>query len=287
MENEKQFVLSCVDGSSFSQVVSDYAAWIAKTVNVPLRLLHTIEHRNIPPVTDLSGTIGLGASEELLIELTQLEESRSRLLVKKGNIMLQAAKERALEAGVDIVNIEQRHGNLTEALVEMEDAIRVLVVGIRGESHDDRQTGVGTQLETIVRSLHKPILVVNKVFERPKKIMLAYDGSDAAKKALSMVASSLLFKSIPCHLIHVVNADAEQDPVLHEAENILRDAGISVSGIMLRGKIDEVLSAYQAEHDIDLTVMGAFSHNRVRDFLLGSFTAKMLASTQKPLLLLR
>ena len=38
---------------------------------------------------------------------------------------------------------------------------------------------------------------------------------------------------------------------------------------------------------IDLTIMGAFSHNRFRDFLLGSFTAKMLAATNRPLLLLR
>ena len=43
----------------------------------------------------------------------------------------------------------------------------------------------------------------------------------------------------------------------------------------------------QIENDIELTLMGAFSHNRFRDLLLGSFTAKMLAATNRPLLLLR
>ncbi|MFU8788635.1 MAG: universal stress protein, partial [Methylobacter sp.] len=38
---------------------------------------------------------------------------------------------------------------------------------------------------------------------------------------------------------------------------------------------------------IDMTVMGAFGHTRIRDWLLGSFTVKMLTHSNKPLLLLR
>jgi nucleotide-binding universal stress UspA family protein len=33
--------------------------------------------------------------------------------------------------------------------------------------------------------------------------------------------------------------------------------------------------------------MGAFSHNRLRELVFGSFTMKMLLNTQQPLLLLR
>jgi len=36
-----------------------------------------------------------------------------------------------------------------------------------------------------------------------------------------------------------------------------------------------------------ILLMGAFSHTRIHDLLLGSFTTKMLMHTQKPLLLLR
>lgn len=45
--------------------------------------------------------------------------------------------------------------------------------------------------------------------------------------------------------------------------------------------------SYQAEHDIDLTLMGAFSHTRLRELVLGSLTAKVLLKSNKPLLLLR
>jgi len=47
------------------------------------------------------------------------------------------------------------------------------------------------------------------------------------------------------------------------------------------------LCDYQAQHEIDMTVMGAFSHTRFHDWLLGSFTEKMLTQSPKPLLLLR
>jgi Universal stress protein UspA and related nucleotide-binding proteins len=102
-----------------------------------------------------------------------------------------------------------------------------------------------------------------------------------------MVATSPLFKSMPCHLVHVAANANESDNLLTDASQRLEAAGITVTCATLEGKSEDVLPGYQAEHNIDLTVMGAFSHNRVRDFLLGSFTATMLRKTQKPLLLLR
>ncbi|WP_045856969.1 universal stress protein [Teredinibacter purpureus] len=287
MSTNKQLVLSCIDSSQFSGAVCEYAAWVARTVNAPLKLLHTIEHNPAPVVADYSGAIGLGSSEELLSELTRVEAERSKLLIQKGNLMLQAAKEMTLESGVAEVHTSQRHGSLSESLVEMEEDIRLLVVGIRGEHHASEEKGLGRKLETTIRAVQKPILVVNKTYTEPKKVMLAYDGSDAAQRALEMVATSPLFKNLPCHLVHVVAKALDSDILLSEATAHLQAAGIDVTSVCLVGNSEDVLPAYQTEHDIDLMLMGAFSHNRVRDFLLGSFTLTMLRKTQKPLLLLR
>lgn len=285
-------ILACVDGSSVSEAVCDYAIWVASILNQPLCFLHTIEHKPEPAVADLSGAIGLGSSEELLEELASVEQQRNSLLIKKGSLMLQAAKQKAESAGLDKVHIQQRHGSLIEALVDLEDRIGMLIIGIRGEQHDQErltkeQQGIGTQLETVVRALHRPILVINKTFAQPKNIMLAYDGSAAADKALELVANSPLTKDILCHLVHVTEDGQSDVQLLERAADQLISAGVKVKGIGLEGKIETVLTNYQAQENIDLMVMGAFSHNRIRDFLLGSFTANMLASTQRPLLLLR
>jgi len=286
-ENIKdQFVLSYIDASSFSEAVCDYSAWITKAIDMPLKLLHTIDNHSFPAVTDLSGAIGLGARSDLLEELTELEQSRGKLLIKKGQIMLDAAKKHVQSQGIENVITKQRHGSLSESLVELEKQIRVLVIAVRGEEHNDH-IDHGSQLETLIRSLHKPILVVNKEFSLPKKIMLAYNGKAASKKVVQMVANSKLFKNLPCHLVNVSNDKERSSALLQEASNVLSAGGIEHISMTLTGKIDDALIEYRAEQDIDLTLMGAASHHRVRDFLLGSFTAKMLERTKRPLLLLR
>ncbi len=281
-----EFVLCCIDGSSVTEAVCDYSSWIAKTTGAPLKLLHTIEHKDNATASDYSGAIGLGSSEELLNDLAEIEQKHSQLLIKQGELMLNAARERVEQSGVDKdkIKVRQRHGTLSESLVELEQQIDILVVGIRGEEHEEADSGIGTQLETVIRSLHKPILVVNRDFCEPKTIMLAYDGSESCKKALEMVATCELFKMTPCHIVHVGNSP---DSLLETAAETLRKAGNPVTTAQLDGNIEEALVQYQRAHQIELTIMGAFSHNRFRDFLLGSFTAKMLAATRRPLLLLR
>jgi len=277
-------ILACIDGSSISSSVCDYAAWIANTTERPLKLVHTIEQNYNAAISDYSGAIGLGSQQALLKELTEVEQTHASLLIKKGQIMLNAAKQRVQEFGVASVETYQHKGSLAESLVDLEKDMRVMVIGIRGEQHDDDHDGIGHKLESVIRAIHRPILVVNKEYQQPNRVMLAHDGSDFCKKALQMMATSKLFKNLDCHIVHVGSNGEE---LLESAVKILSDAHIQVTSIQLEGEVDKVLADYQLKNDIDLTLMGAFSHNKFRDFLLGSFTAKMLEATNRPLLLLR
>lgn len=279
-------VLACIDGSTYSTAVCDYAAWISTRTGAPLKLLHNIEQRDTPPA-DLSGAIGLGSQEHLLNDLIELEQQRNKLELERGKIMLEAAKERVMQSGIEEPILWQRHGSLTETLVDCEEEIRVLVLGIRGEAHGEDSKSLGNQLENIARALHRPIMVVNREFTPPQRIMLAYDGSDGARKALDMVAKSPLFKDLPCHIVHVGQDDEASESLLEEAAERLNTAGLETITARLTGKVGDALCTYQAVNDIDLTLMGAFSHTRFRELLLGSFTAKMLLTTRQPLLLLR
>lgn len=282
-EHNNNYVLGCIDGGGLSTAVCDYAAWVSKAVDAPLKLLHNIEQRSRAEV-DLSGSIGLGSQEELLEELTRVEQERSRLLMDKGKLMLEAARKRCEEDGVSDLEAWQRHGSLQEALVELEEDIRVLVMGVRGEEHGEGE--LGAHLETVIRALHRPVLVVNCEFNAPQEIMLAYNGTEAAEKALEMVVASPLLRGLPCHLVYVGDEQRAQE-ALDAATRTLKVAGVEHRAVHLQGKIDEALCQYQAEHNIGLTVMGAYSHHRLRSMLLGSFTARMLTATQRPLLLLR
>lgn len=285
--NNNGKILACIDASHFSASVCDYAAWIHRRTQAPVQLLHNLEQGPTVVPNDYSGTIGLGSRETLMQELTDIEAERSRLMLEQGKLMLSAARDRITAAGVAEPEVKQRHGGLTESLIDLEDDIRVLVLGIRGEAHADDDRHLGGHLESVIRSLHKPVLVVNVDFAEPKRVMLAYDGSDASGKALDMLANRPLFNGLEIHLVTVGEDPGTAQSLQQAATLKLRDAGHSVSAVTLGGKPSEELVRYQAEHDIDLTLMGAFSHTRLRDLVLGSLTVKLLLRANKPLLLLR
>jgi nucleotide-binding universal stress UspA family protein len=65
------------------------------------------------------------------------------------------------------------------------------------------------------------------------------------------------------------------------------NANIDVETKSLSGDSFEALLSYQKENNIDIIAMGAYSHNRFRSAIFGSFTTKMLLNSKVPLLLFR
>ena len=127
-------VTACIDGSAFAVSVCDAAVWASQRLSAPLSFLHVIDRQEGAGETnsDLSGSIGLGAREHLLEELATLDEQRGRIAQEQGRLMLEAAYERAVQAGIAEPRPRQRNGELVETLEELEDEIRLLVIGKRG-----------------------------------------------------------------------------------------------------------------------------------------------------------
>jgi len=288
MSNDKPVVMACIDDSKLSDAVCDYAVWIAQRVNVPLKLLNTIDHHpETAEITDLSGNLGVNSRDQLLEDITDVEHIKSKALIQKGKTILEAAKERVTAQGFSDPVVRLQHGNLIDSLIELEQGIRVLVIGARGKVHEDMPDKIGAKLEEMIRSLHLPILVAYEEFKEPENIMIAYDGSDCANKAVEMVANSPLYRGLTCHLVNVSNKSSAEELLQKAADKLRHTSDLKIITASLHGKAEQALCDYQKEQNIELTIMGAFSHTRLHDILLGSFTVKMLLNTNNPLLLLR
>ena len=279
-------VVACIDGSRYSQAIAEYAAWLSLRLAAPLTLLHNLEHSVNAAEPDYSGAIGLDSQAQLLEELTAIEAQRSRLLLEQGKQMLSVAKQHAIKVGVEVPLLKQRHDGLTESLIAMENSIQLLVLGIRGEEHDRDEHHLGGHLESSIRALHRPILVVNNDFHIPQRILLAYDGSAASIKALDLLTDRSLFTDLEIHLVTIAE-QAKAEAIQSAAIEKLVARGHQVVASVAGGEPSDTLHQYQVEHEIDLTIMGAFSHTRLHDWVLGSMTVKMLLSSSQPLLLLR
>ncbi|MHB1213557.1 MAG: universal stress protein [Thiobacillus sp.] len=280
-------VIACIDGSRLTLAVCDYAAWASRRLDAPLDFLHVLGRSEYPIPTDLSGNIGLGSREHLLQELATLDAQRSKVALEQGRLMLDAAKERAVADGVVRPSSRQRHGELVDTLRELESDIRLLVMGRQGERGDGAGGQVGSHLENVVRTLHRPILVIPSDYTEPHRILIAFDGSATTRKAVEMVARSPLLRGLPCHVVMVGEDGAEPREQLGWARTHLETAGFGITAEIRQGEVEAVLCAYRTEHEIDLIVMGAYGHSRIREFLIGSTTTKLVRQSTVPLLLLR
>ncbi|MEQ6889976.1 universal stress protein [Halomonas sp. CS7] len=280
-------VMAAIDGSQFSAGVCDYAAWASLALGAPLTFLHVVDNHPQTAEADLSGNLGLGAREHLLEELSHLDEQRAKVAQEQGRLMLKAAKERAIEDGVSDPATRQRNGTLVETLAELEADMRLLVIGKRGEGAHQASDHLGSNLERVVRTLHRPILMAPETFTRPERVMIAFDGSKTTRKGVEMLAKSPLFNGIPCHVVIVGAETGDNRSQLEWALSTLREAGHEAEGAIRAGEVEETLRGYQQEHGIDLLVMGAYGHSRIRHLLVGSTTTTMLRRTSLPVLLLR
>ncbi len=288
-------VMACIDQSPYAEAVCDFAAWSAERMKAPLSFLHVLDSTsgNVPGDRNLTGTIGLGAREDLLERLSELDEERARLAMEQGRQLLAGAVERArkvapgLEEATRPIETRQRHGELVDALLAVEAETRMLVLGKRGAGSAAQRGHLGRHLEEVIRAVSKPILVAQQSFAPPERIMFAYDGSGTARKGLQMLAGSPLFRGIPCHLVYVGADKPEARKTLDHAARALDAAGFEAEAALVPGNPDDALSRYQAEHGIDLLIMGAFGHSRIRHLILGSTTTAMLRRCTVSVMVLR
>jgi len=278
--------MACIDGSTQAAAVCDCAVWASQRLGSPLSLLHVLDQQRYPLSGDFSGIIGLGSREFLLEELASLDEKRNKLALEEGRMMLDAARQRAVKAGVE-PTLRHRHGDLVESLRELEGGIRLLVIGKQGEDSGSEVQLIGSQLESVIRTMHRPILVTPADFKAPASAMLAFDASATSRKGVEMLVASPLLKGMPIHLVTVSSDTHEARAALDAARDKLADAGFEVHVAILEGEVEARLRDYQAEHSIELLVMGAYGHSRIRQFFVGSTTTNMLRSATTPLLLLR
>ena len=283
----KHRVTACIDGSAISTAVCDTAAWVSVILEAPLTFLHVLEKSRSPAKEDLSGAIGLGSREHLLDKLTALDEKRNKLAIEHGKYILEDAVQRATTAGVIDVSSEQRHDQLLEALLACEDNTRLYVIGRLGEDHDINKQVIGSHIENLVRAIHTPILMATGQFSTPGNYMLAYDGSETADRAIDRIANSPLLSKLQGHVVMVGKDTSENQSCLENACKTLTNKGRQVQSHLIQGDINAGLMDFQERFNIELKVMGAYGHSRIREFIIGSNTTKMLATSTVPVLILR
>ncbi len=145
--------------------------------------------------------------------------------------------------------------------------------------------------EAVIFGSGKPTLILPQS-PRPRPfglgtVAVAWDFSRAAARAVSD-GLPLLEQAKKVRVVTILNEKHLDNE--HSAEELSKNLsrhGIDVvlDRVDARGRpIGEVLGAYVASHDVDLLVMGAYGHSRLREFVLGGATKSLLSKPPLPIL---
>lgn len=280
-------ILACTDGSQYAPSVYEHAAWAASRTKAPVKVLHVLEREENSRGRDLTGSLGFDAGAELMEELVELDEAHARVARMRGEAVLKNAKEQLLKEGIQENDAVQRHGSLVDTVVEFEEESGLLILGKRGGHADFAKGHLGSNLERVVRTAVIPVLVASRAFKPIDSFLIAFDGGASALKAVHYVASSPLLKGMTCHLVAVGKPESEAARELESATMALQGAGFEVKSDLLEGHPEDVIKKEVESRGIDLLVMGAYGHSRIRRLLIGSTTTDLVRECLIPLLLFR
>ncbi len=281
-------ILLCTDGSAFAANVYRYGAWFATRLKAEVNVLCVTDIRSQQaiPTENLSGSIGIDASENLLNRLVELEHEKAKINHQRAKLVLQKAAQTLKAEGVDKINLLHETGFLVDCLAKFEADCDLLMLGKRGETTSLASGHLGANLARIVRSSQKPCLVTSRQFKPIERVLIAYDGSPTGQKMLQFLVDSPIFKGLQLHLITITKNRAEPTAIarLHQAEQTIRSAGFESVSRLLEGESEKVIAQYITEQDISLLLMGAYGHSRIRHLVIGSTTAQILRSSHIPIL---
>ena len=282
-------ILACIDTRGNTDAVIDWAAWAAVRLGCPLEFLHVLErHPEVAAVTDFSGAIGVDAQESLLKELSGQDEQRSVAMRESGRELLSHARSRAAAAGVEHLDARLRHGNFIDTAIELQAEADLFVLGEHYHASAHARIRAEHHLERVIRGVVSSVLVATAdAFEAPKRVVVAFDGSPSARKALAQLTQHPLVIGLPVLVAMVAPDTPLARRQLMEAQAALQATGATAETELATGEPQQVLPQLVKRQAPALLVMGAFGHSRLRQLLFGSTTASLLRLSDVPVLILR
>ena len=275
-------ILIPTDGSDYGKTAIDYGIYIAKKLAAQLIGLHVVDVGLMqgPVFSDISGSIGLPPYQEFLPVIEAGLDERAEVILK-------AFRERC-EAAELYPEAMKTIGIIDETIIEEGKKTDWILLAQRGEHfHLTKGSILGSTVELVVRKSGKPVMVTPATYQDIESMALAYDGSPPADNALKLAVNLSEKAAWPLTIICITSDQAVADKLHKKIEAYLEPFQINCETIMIRGQEDREIMKFIREGSVELLVMGAYGHNRLRELLVGSTTSDVIRKSKIPVLLTR
>ena len=246
-------ILVPITGSQESWLALEQAILVAQNENAALHGLHIIPPRvKLPPDSPEAVEI-----RQRFHQRCQEAGLSASLVVEKGSITRRVC-ERALLTDLVILN----------AAHPPQPGIPSLHSGLR----------------TIIWRCARPIMTVTDEVTHMNRALLAFDGSAKSKEALFVAA--YLAEKWKTELVVLTIGTEPNSEIQNYARSYLELHEIEAEYIIRKGSFEAFLQAMQ-EFQINVTVMGGYGSNAMKEVFFGSAVNYMLRNSCCPLLICR
>lgn len=290
-------ILVAYDGSPHSKAALCWAMLFGADENCELKIVKVFEP--------------IGVYFDLSVKLVE----RYVELEKQDRQMMQELKPFCAGCGKSRIQTEVLKGPVASTLLDYarQQSVDMIVLGTKGHGALEEML-VGSVANNLVSLAKVPVLVVKdtEAPSRLQKILVAYDGSADAKRALEFAADFaktmgarliLLKVADPRSLMLADNISQSESGSLQRVEELLRQLeeteqalleegakiasakGVPVATVLAgAGNIAETLLQHAAKENVDLIVTGTLGHGFLEGILIGSTTRNLISLSKIPVL---
>ena len=277
-KNISDIVLVALDGSAPSQAAARIGIQVAKSLNLKIRGIFIVDESLV-----LDGYVNY----QLELGKSEVPTSQAELVdwfEQKGNLELQWLQGLCQAAGVP-VGTELLFGGIPEAILNETERAEMIALGRRGNQHPDDPEHLGRNFKVIAHHTHCPLLIGGEEQRKVGRMLLAYDGSSHAKNALNWAAR---LQGVLAQETIVLAVDEGTGPLSQWITGIDDDLKLSaLDNYRLEGRAgnpeEEIISVAQT-NQVDLILMGEYSHAAILEWLVGSKLDFVLHNTGIPVL---
>ena len=272
-------ILIGLDGSDYAETALTYGLYLAKQFGATVHGLHVVDIVQVesPLLHDLAGATGA-------IPFFNLTNKMRENLELWGQQVLAQFRQRCERENVPYVE-RQVTGVVSTEIVRNAADVDLILLG-RGGLHTDLSKALlGSVVETVVRRTAKPTMIVPQQYQQVQKPLVATDGSPMAAEALRTAAVFASIMKLPLAVVHCALEREKGEQLVAQTKALMAAEHIAGEVDFCPGNPHEDLLHYMEDHGHDALFIGAFGHNRVVEWVIGSTTQYLLRACAVPVTL--
>lgn len=280
-------ILVPIDGTEVSRTALDVAFMVGRDLAAHVEVLHVATDPK-----DAVPLLGEGMSAAIIEEMIQLAEREATERSARAEAMFEDARKRfdllahanppaGDDASTTLVQCVGREDVLTAEKGRLTDLVVV------ARPTEKSEASLAMTINAAIFETGRPVLIAPPVVPETMatKIAISWNGSAEASRAVA--AAMPLIVNAQSVVILTAENDKTSSAVAAELAAYLAWHGVSAESRPLPGgsQVGQVLLEDCKAVGADLLVMGAYTHSRMRQLILGGVTKHVLASADLPVLM--